>query len=53
MNQELIVYIIIGVTIALVLYFSLRKKHVKKAPGGNTPCETGGCSGCALKDQCN
>jgi len=53
MNQEIIVYIILAVTISLVLYFSLRKKQVKKTPAGNAPCETGGCSGCALKDRCH
>jgi hypothetical protein len=53
MNQEIIVYIILAVTVGFSIFFYSKKKKVKKAPAGNNNCSTGGCSGCALKDHCN
>jgi hypothetical protein len=53
MNQEIVVYIILAVTVGLTIYISTRKKRVPKVTPGNTNCVTDGCSGCALKDKCH
>lgn len=53
MNQEIIVYIIIVLTIGLVIYFSVKKRMVKNASVGKDNCGNNGCSGCPLKDNCH
>jgi hypothetical protein len=53
MKQEIIVYIILAIAVGLIIYLSLRKKLVKKAPVSKSNCEDSGCSGCALKEHCH
>ncbi len=53
MNQDVIVYIILALTIGSILYFSIRKKKPKKAVAGSDNCRSDGCSGCPLKDCCH
>jgi hypothetical protein len=53
MTQEIIVYIILAITVAAIVFFYVRKKQLKKASAGKASCNCDGCTGCSLKDQCH